>query len=245
MSRCAPRPQGAGGPPPLGARGRPPRRGRRRPTAAAVSCRAAKPSASIPLCSQLRPRTRVHVTTHQGTGAGTGHHDAGVAQLVPQPSLEVGRAADVPRAHHEHGSWLAHCVLSCTFVTGTTAGRGATTNRRVGHRSHLPLPPTADVRQRLRCNRCYPWAANPRIPAVTYAPWMPLGHRPARGLRTRLLWTALDAGVWAASLAVALWLRLDYEITELYAAPLAAGAGVRHRRARERRVVVRPVRGGP
>ena len=59
---------------------------------------------------------------------------------------------------------------------------------------------------------------------MTYAPWMPLGHRPARGLRTRLLWTALDAGVWAASLAVALWLRLDYEITELYAAPLAAGA---------------------
>lgn len=58
---------------------------------------------------------------------------------------------------------------------------------------------------------------------MTYAPWTPLSRRPARGLRTRLLWTALDAGVWAASLAVALWLRLDFEFTELYGTPLAIG----------------------
>jgi len=56
---------------------------------------------------------------------------------------------------------------------------------------------------------------------VTNAPRMPLSHAPARGLRTRLLWTALDAGVWAASLVVATWLGLDFQIPELYAESLA------------------------
>jgi FlaA1/EpsC-like NDP-sugar epimerase len=44
--------------------------------------------------------------------------------------------------------------------------------------------------------------------------------RTAPGLRTRLLWSALDAAVWVASLVVATWLRLDFAITDLYAAPL-------------------------
>jgi FlaA1/EpsC-like NDP-sugar epimerase len=48
--------------------------------------------------------------------------------------------------------------------------------------------------------------------------------RSAPGLRTRLLWTLADAGVWVASLVVATWLRLDFTITEQYVAPLALAA---------------------
>jgi FlaA1/EpsC-like NDP-sugar epimerase len=50
--------------------------------------------------------------------------------------------------------------------------------------------------------------------------------RPAPGLQTRLLWTTADALVWGASLVVATWLRLDFAITDLYAAPLMAAATV-------------------
>jgi FlaA1/EpsC-like NDP-sugar epimerase len=53
-----------------------------------------------------------------------------------------------------------------------------------------------------------------------------LTSRSAPGLRTRLLWTALDAGVWVASLVVATSLRLDFEITDLYATPLAIASVV-------------------
>ncbi len=60
---------------------------------------------------------------------------------------------------------------------------------------------------------------------MTYANWTPLSRPPTRGLRTRLLWTVLDAGVWVASLAVATWLRLDFAIPELYATPLVIAAG--------------------
>ena len=50
--------------------------------------------------------------------------------------------------------------------------------------------------------------------------------RTAPGLRTRLLWTAADAGVWVGSLVVATWLRLDFTITEQYLDPLALAAVV-------------------
>jgi FlaA1/EpsC-like NDP-sugar epimerase len=50
--------------------------------------------------------------------------------------------------------------------------------------------------------------------------------RTGPGLRPRLLWTTADAAIWVASLVVATWLRLDFTITDQYAAPLVAAAVV-------------------
>src|SRR3954451_14603525 len=46
------------------------------------------------------------------------------------------------------------------------------------------------------------------------------------GLRTRVLWTVVDASIWVGSLVVALWLRLDFTITHDYWMPLLVGSAV-------------------
>lgn len=46
----------------------------------------------------------------------------------------------------------------------------------------------------------------------------------APALRTRLLWTTADSVVWVASLAIAIWLRLDYTVPARYVAPLVFAA---------------------
>ena len=40
------------------------------------------------------------------------------------------------------------------------------------------------------------------------------------GLRTRVVWSLVDASVWAMSLALAMWFRLDFGISEEFAGPL-------------------------
>lgn len=50
--------------------------------------------------------------------------------------------------------------------------------------------------------------------------------RTSTGLRTRVLWTVVDAAIWVGSLLFATWLRLDFTILPQYWGPLLAGSAV-------------------